>query len=98
MTPVGASSTFQVTAVEAVDRLSKMLLDAYVETDEEVGPRVAQFEEAEGQLRLIGEQVTSGLVALSEAQVAKAMTTAKMMARAAQRVESSHVAVNTVIL
>ena len=65
MTPVGASSTFQVTAVEAVDRLSKMLLDAYVETDEEVGPRVAQFEEAEGQLRLIGEQVTSMRDAIS---------------------------------
>ena len=83
MTPVGASSTFQVTAVEAVDRLSKMLLDAYVETDEEVGPRVAQFEEAEGQLRLIGEQVTSMRDAISakhEAHMAMIALSAPMAA------------------
>ena len=47
------------TATDAIDRLSKLLLDSYVETDESIGPRVHRFELAEGQLRLIGEQLTS---------------------------------------
>ena len=46
-------------AAESVDRLSKILIDQYRETDEEIGPRVRQFEFAEGQLRLIGQQLTS---------------------------------------
>lgn len=46
-------------ATEVVDRLSKLVLDSYIETDEDIGPRVAKFDLAHSQLQLIGEQLTS---------------------------------------
>ena len=46
-------------ATEVVDQLSKLVVESYVETDEDIGPRVAQFDKAHSQLKLIGEQLTS---------------------------------------
>ena len=43
---------------EIVNRLGDALLDTYVETDEEIGPRVQQFEATEKQLRLLSSEVT----------------------------------------
>ena len=40
---VAGAAVAQTEIVEAVDRLSKLILDAYVETDNDVGPRVAAF-------------------------------------------------------
>ena len=44
---------------EAVDRLSKLVLDEYVETDETIGPRVREFEQSEQQLQMLGQQITA---------------------------------------
>ena len=44
---------------DSVDQLSKLVVESYVETDEDIGPRVAQFDKAHSQLKLIGEQLTS---------------------------------------
>mmetsp|Transcript_56088 Transcript_56088/g.111323 ORF Transcript_56088/g.111323 Transcript_56088/m.111323 type:complete len:550 (-) Transcript_56088:542-2191(-) len=41
-----------------VDRLSRMLLESYVETDEDIGPQVQKFEQIEKQLTLIGQELT----------------------------------------
>ena len=43
--------------VDAVERVSKMLLDSYIETDEEIGPRVQRFQMLEQQLNTIGGQL-----------------------------------------
>jgi hypothetical protein len=51
--------SYSVDVNAAVDQLSKLLLDQYVETDPEIGPRISRFEQAEAQLQVIGTQVTS---------------------------------------
>jgi len=54
---VAGAAVAQTEIVEAVDRLSKLILDAYVETDNDVGPRVAAFKEYEEQLALLGAEL-----------------------------------------
>ena len=54
---VAGAAVAQTEIVEAVDRLSKLILDAYVETDNDVGPRVAAFKEYEEQLSLLGAEL-----------------------------------------
>ena len=49
----------EAVASDAVGRLSKLIIEEYVETDEDIGPRVRRFEVAEAQLQLIGEELTN---------------------------------------